>query len=403
MENWKKTFLIIWSGQVFSLITTALVQFSIIFWITKETGSATVLSFAAIAATLPNIIFGPFIGVWVDRYSRKMIMVLSDYFIALFSLVAAVLFYYNVIEVWHIYVLLILRSAGSAFYMPAMQAVTPLLAPEEQLMRVNSVNQSLFSAANIAGPALGAVLISFFSMQIIMLSDVLGAVIASSTLLFVHIPEIAKKQNVKPNVMIELKEGINAILENRGIAWMICIWMLCVFVYMPINTLFPLMTYNHFKGGAIEMGIIEIAGAAGMLVGAVIMGYFKFENKKVTMINLGYVIMGITLFSSGLLPANAFIFFASFCFVFGISIPFFYTPMMSIIQATIAPEVLGRVFSLFHTIVMAPSLVGLLATGLIAEVIGVTMAFSISGFLIILFGMGSFFIPALMKLEISKP
>ncbi|MGE5437857.1 MAG: MFS transporter, partial [Syntrophothermus sp.] len=181
MDNWKKTFLIIWSGQAFSLITTALVQFSIIFWITKETGSATVLSFAAIAAILPNIIFGPFIGVWVDRYSRKMIMVLSDYFIAFFSLVAAVLFYYNVIEVWHIYVLLVLRSAGSAFYMPAMQAVTPLLAPEEQLMRVNSVNQSLFSASNIAGPALGAVLISFFSMEVIMLSDVLGAVIASST------------------------------------------------------------------------------------------------------------------------------------------------------------------------------------------------------------------------------
>lgn len=80
MNNWKKKFIIIWSGQLFSILSSSIAQFAIVLWISLETGSAEVLSFATIAALLPQVVLGPFAGVFVDRWSRKWTMILADSF-----------------------------------------------------------------------------------------------------------------------------------------------------------------------------------------------------------------------------------------------------------------------------------------------------------------------------------
>lgn len=111
--------------------------------------SAEVLSLATIFALLPQIILGPFAGVYVDRWSRKWTMILADSFVALCSGVIAVLFYYDVVEIWHIYILLMLRSVGSAFHAPAMKSSVPLLAPDSELTRIAGINQAIQSVCNI--------------------------------------------------------------------------------------------------------------------------------------------------------------------------------------------------------------------------------------------------------------
>lgn len=161
MENWKKTFGIIWSGQLASILSSSVVGYAIIFWMSIETGSAEVLALAAIAGMLPQSLLGPVVGVYVDRWDRKRTMILADSFIAFCTLILAVLFWFDVAQMWHIYILLACRSVGSAFHTPSMQASVPLLAPEAQLTRVAGVNQIINSLSNIIGPALGAVLISF--------------------------------------------------------------------------------------------------------------------------------------------------------------------------------------------------------------------------------------------------
>lgn len=102
MNNWKKKFIIIWSGQLFSILSSSIAQFAIVLWISLETGSAEVLSFATIAALLPQVVLGPFAGVFVDRWSRKWTMILADSFVALCSSIIALLFYLDVIEIWQI-------------------------------------------------------------------------------------------------------------------------------------------------------------------------------------------------------------------------------------------------------------------------------------------------------------
>jgi len=118
VENWKKTFAVIWSGQLASILSSSVVAFAIIFWVSLETGSAQVLALATIAGMLPQSLLGPLVGVYVDRWDRKWTMILADSFIALCTLLLAVLFWLGVARMWHIYVLLACRSIGSAF-MPA--------------------------------------------------------------------------------------------------------------------------------------------------------------------------------------------------------------------------------------------------------------------------------------------
>ncbi|MDD4724365.1 MAG: MFS transporter, partial [Fermentimonas sp.] len=95
-NNWKRTFAIIWSGQFFSILTSSLVNFAIIIWLSLQTGSAEILAYAAIAGMLPQILIGPFTGALIDRWNRKRIMMLADTFIALCTFILAFLFWFDV-------------------------------------------------------------------------------------------------------------------------------------------------------------------------------------------------------------------------------------------------------------------------------------------------------------------
>ena len=89
-------------------------------WLSINTGSAEILAYAAIASFLPQSLLGPFAGVYIDRWDRKLTMIVADGFIAFCTLIIAILFYLDLADLWYIIVLLTLRSIGSAFHMPAM-------------------------------------------------------------------------------------------------------------------------------------------------------------------------------------------------------------------------------------------------------------------------------------------
>ena len=147
---WQRRFFTIWMGQAFSLFGSQLVQFALVWWLTQSTGSAKVLAMASLAGILPQIFLSPFAGALVDRWNRRKVMIAADAGIALATISLAVLFALKAVEIWHIYALMFIRSLGSAFHWPAMQASTTLLVPEELLSRIAGLNQTLQGAANIA-------------------------------------------------------------------------------------------------------------------------------------------------------------------------------------------------------------------------------------------------------------
>jgi len=182
-------FWVIFTGQGFSLFGSRLVQFALVWWLTSESRSATVLSFASIMAILPQVLLGPFAGTLVDRWNRRKVMVIADSVIALVTVVLAILFATNRIEIWHIYVAMFIRSLGGAFHWPAMQATTTLMVPGERYTQVAGLNQSLQGLANIVAPPLGALLLEVLPVQIIMGIDVATAVLGIAPLLVIFIPQ----------------------------------------------------------------------------------------------------------------------------------------------------------------------------------------------------------------------
>ena len=398
MENWKKTFGIIWSGQLASILSSSVVGYAILFWMSIETGSAEVLALTTKTKKQPQTQLGPVVGVYVDRWDRKRTMILADSFIAFCTLILAVLFWFDVAQMWHIYILLACRSVGSAFHTPSMQASVPLLAPEAQLTRVAGVNQIINSLSNIIGPALGAVLISFTGIGNILLLDVAGAIIACTSLLFVHIPNPVRS-TLKPNLWREFREGFSAITAVPGMAWLFTLTILVLFFIMPVGVMFPLMPLQHFGGGAFEMSLIEIVWGGGALVGGAVMGARTYRVSRIVLVNLMYLVVGLSFALSGLLSPAGFLWFALFTAAAGSSSSVFNASFVSVVQTRIEAGMLGRVMSLYRSFGLLPAALGLLGTGFLAENVGLPTTFVVAGTSIVAVGAAGFFIPSVMRLD----
>ena len=399
MESWKKTFAVIWSGQLASILSSEVVAYSIIFWMSLETGSAEVLALAAIAGMLPQSLLGPLVGVYVDRWDRKRTMILADSFIALCTLALTALFWLGAARMWHIYILLACRSAGSAFHIPAMQASVPLLAPASQLTRIAGVNQIIASLSSIAGPALGALLINLTSIGNILLLDVAGAAIACISLLCVRIPNPARDTTRKPDLWREFREGFSAMHAIPGMGWFFTLAIVVWFFIMPVGAMFPLMTLQHFGGGAFEMSLIEIVWGGGALVGGAVMGARTYRVSRIVLVNLMYLVVGLSFALSGLLSPAGFLWFALFTAAAGISSSVFNASFVSVVQTRIEAGMLGRVMSLYRSFGLLPAALGLLGTGFLAENVGLTTTFVVAGTIIVAVGAAGFFIPSVMRLD----
>ncbi len=402
MNNWKRVFAIIWTGQFFSILTSSIVNFAIVLWLSFETKSAEVLAFATIAAMLPQSILGLFTGIFIDRWKRKRVMILADSFIAFCTMILAVLFYLDIARIGHVYILLAMRSVGSAFHMPAMQASVPLLAPKSELIRIAGINQIIQSACNIAGPALAALFISFMKMTNILLLDVIGAALACTSLLFVTIPDPENEERTqKVRLLKEAKEAFTEVRNQNGLSWLFILSIIGTFFIMPVSVLYPLMTLNHYSGNAYQISLVEAAWGTGALLGGAFLGMKKFRINEISLINWMYILLGSTFLFSGVLPVSGYPLFVVLTAIGGISGSLYMASFTTVVQTRINPAVMGRVFSFYMSVSMLPSMIGLMSTGFLADTIGIGHTFIIGGVLVGIIGVVSFFIPSIMELRNS--
>ena len=398
-NNWRKTFGIIWTGQFFSLLTSSLVNFAIVIWLSLRTGSAEILAWATIAALFPQTVLGPFSGVLIDRWDRKLVMMLSDSFIAFCTLILAVLFWLDIAQIWHIFLVLIVRSVGSAFHMPSMQASVPMLAPADQLTRIAGINQIISSVSMIAGPALGAMFIAMWDIEYVLMFDVGGALIAVGSLFFVDIPNPEKTNGKAANILVEMRDGFMVILGDRGLGWVFLFAVLVSIFLMPVSVLFPLMTFQYFNGTEFQAGLVEAIWSVGALFGGIIMGARVYKVNRVGLVNWMYVVCGATFLLSGLLSSDGYFWFAVLTALAGVSGAVQQASFTGIIQTNVDSSSLGRVFSMYYTLSLLPAMVGLIGIGFFADGLGLTTSFIMCGAIIMVIGLIAFFVPSAMKLD----
>ena len=399
--NWKRTFYILWAGQAVSVLTSAVLQMALIWYLTAITQSAFILSMASLAGFLPSAVLGTVAGTLVDRMNRKTVLIVADLFIALVSLIIAVVSFYSSLPVWLVIAVLAVRSIGTAFHTPAISAVAPLIVPTEQLTKCAGYTQSLQTIGYIAGTAVAGVLYPIWSISGMVALDIAGAIIASLAVALIRIPKPEKAEETRSDTSfwIEMKEGYSIVKQDKGVFALIWIAAAFMLLYSPINALFPLMSLDYFEGTTLQASVAEIAFSAGMIIGGIILGLWGgFKNRGIG-ISISIALMGVPIFISGLLPQNGFWGFAFLCVIMGISGPFYNGPVTALMQERIAADYLGRVFGLYGSAVSLAMPVGLIISGFFADGIGVNKWFLITGILIVFISVLCHVIPSIKNID----
>ena len=177
-NSWRKTYFTLLAGQAISFISSGILQMAIIFYLVAKTNSAIILTAATLIGFLPQACLGPFAGAFVDRHSRKSVMIGADLIIAAAGGILALVAFYMELPVWSIMVVLLIRSAGTAFHSPAFSAATPMIVPKEELTKCAGYTQTMQAVSAIISPAAAAFLYAVWPLNAIILLDIVGAILA---------------------------------------------------------------------------------------------------------------------------------------------------------------------------------------------------------------------------------
>jgi DHA3 family macrolide efflux protein-like MFS transporter len=398
--NWAAPFFTIWVGQALSLVGSQVGGFALVWWLTKESGSATVLATATLVAMLPGIFLGPFAGALVDRWNRRRVMIVADTVIALLSAWLAFLFWSARLQVWHVYVIMFVRAVGGAFHWPAMQASTSLMVPRDQLSRVAGMNRTLEGVLSIATPPLGAFLMQVLPMYTIMGIDVVTAAFAIGPLFFIAIPQPKRHEARSESTLLQdVQYGFAYIWHWKG---MFLVLVLATVINMTINpgmSLLPILVTKRFGGDALQLGWLNSAWGAGVIAGGLTLSVWGGLKRKVVTALLGLIGMGIGFATIGIAPVSAFWLSLVGMAFGGFMNPICNGPFFAVIQDVVEPELQGRVFTVIGSITAAASPLGMAIAGPVADWLGVQIWFVVGGLLCILMGIGMSFVPAVMHLE----
>lgn len=401
--SWKGTFFLIWTGQVFSLLGSNLVQFALVWWLTKTTGSAAVLATANLVALLPNVVLGPFAGALVDRWNRRRVIIMADGAIALVTLWLVYLFWKGSIQTWHVYLALFIRALGSSFHWPAMQASTSLMVPKKHLARIAGLNESLHGLLNIASPPLGALLLELMPMFGVLSIDILTAILAILPLLIVAIPQppkTAQASLITPRQLLrDVRDGFKYLTGWKGLFYLAIAAAVINFLMTPAFTLMPLLVTDYFKGGVWELGWLESIFGSGIVAGGLLLSAWGGFKKKIHTSLFGVIGMGIGILLFTMAPPHLFLFALVGMAITGLMNALANGPLHAIMQANVAPQVQGRVFTVLNSMTSGMSPLGMIAAAPIAELLGIRAWFLIGASGALLMGMAGLLTPAIINLE----
>lgn len=405
--NWALRFFTIWTGQAFSLFGSAIVQFALVWYLTQETGSATILATASLAAMLPQVVLGPFVGALIDRWSRRWVMVCADGGIALVTVGLIYLFWSGNVQIWHIYVVMALRSLGSAFHMNSMQASTTLMVPDKHLARVAGMNQTLQGLVSIVAPPVGALLITVLATQVVLSIDIVTALMAIVPLLFLSVPQPVRQDNsesaeTKTSFLEDVRLGFRYVAAWPGLMAILFMAAFLNFLLTPLSSLMPLLVTKYFGLGALELGWTDSSWGIGMIAGGVLLSIWGGFSKKVVTSLFGIIGLGLGVLILGSAPANMYWVALAGMGLLGFFQPITNGPLMAVLQTVVRPDMQGRVMSLIGSVALAMSPLSLLVAGPISDWLGIRIWYWVGGGLCLLIGIGAFFVPVIMDVEHNR-
>ena len=395
-----RAFWILWVAQAGSLLGSMAVHFAMIWWLTATTGSATVLATATLVGLAPQILLGPVIGALVDRWNRKVVMLTADLAVGMVSLLLAFLFWRGSAGVPIVLALLGVRSLGEAFHGPAFQASMSLMVPEGMLVRIQGLHQMIQGGGLVVAAPLGAILYGMLPMEGVMLADLVTALPALLVLVGTTIP---RQPGTGAGVVRatslgrEIIEGLRWVGTRRGHAVLLGMAVLVNTLIVPAFSLLPLLVAEGGGRAGLLAGLNSSLGI-GMLAGGVLLGVTAGFKRRVHTTLAGMAALGAATLALGVLPLLPPWPSLLAILMVGVMASVTNAPVQAILQATVPPELQGRVFTLFGTLATAATPLGLVAAAPVAEVLGVRVWYVAGGVVALGAAAVARFVPALLAI-----
>lgn len=369
--KWKRDITLFLSSQTISLFGSSLVQYAMMWYITLSTQSGMMMTMYIICGFIPTFLLSPIAGVWADRFHRKKLIIMADGMIAFATLILAVVFMLGYDSIWLLFVMAAIRAVGAGIQAPAVGAILPQIVPEQHLMRVNGINGTIQAVIMFVSPMVSAALLSLTTINVIFFVDVITAIIAITVLItLLKIPlhaKAAKQQEL--SYLEDFKLGLTYIKQHDFLKSFFVFFAVLFVLMAPVAFLTPLQVARSFGEDVWRLTATEITFSVGMMIGGVLIAAWGgFRNRVYTMMFAG-VMMAICTILLGVLPI-----FSLYLFVmalFGLAMPIFNTPTMTIIQEKVENDYLGRIYGVFGMISTSMMPLGMLIFGPLADIISV--------------------------------
>jgi MFS transporter, DHA3 family, macrolide efflux protein len=372
-------YLFFWGGQLFSILGSSIVSFSITWWITVTTGNVILLSILAFMYILPMAILSPFAGVIADRHNRKIIIAIADSSQAMITLVIIILFWLNLAFPAVVVVIMGLRGVFQAFHVPTANAVLPSMVPKDKLSRMNGLNYLFTSVINIIGPVFGAGLYSILRIDVILWIDVITFVVAIIPLILIRIPIFTKPKYEKERKSFfhEFKLGLKTINMIPGLVALLLWSMVLNFLLMPTNILLPYYIAFTHGGSEFDYAFISVFFSVGMILGSLLTSLKKNWNHKLASYFGSLIILMSFVSVYAFVPRGIFWPMWIANIVVGFMLPIGNTIYMTVIQLTVPHEKMGRVNSIDQSLSSIMSPIAAISAGPLADLFGIRLLFLI--------------------------
>lgn len=369
--SWARPFYTLWSGQAISLLGSRIAQFALIWWLTEKTGSAVILTTLSLMVSLPQVVLGPFAGALVDRLNRRNVMLVADSLAALASTLLALLFWTNHLQTWHIFVATFIVQLGGTMQLSAMTASTTLMVPKENFSRVQGANQTLQGILLILAPLIGALIIDILTLPFILGIDVVTAAFAIIPLFFITIPTTTQTGGLRTVTPSSLWHDIQAgFAYMRSFRALLLLSSLVIVVNLfqgPIPSLIPILVKEHFVAGAFQFAWMRMAIGAGFICGGLVLSTWGNLRTRRSTIPFGLALMALATFMIGLSPEWAIGVAVAGMLLAGMAMAIINGTIFATMQASVAPEMQGRVFTAYQSTSMAAMPLGLVLAGFWTE------------------------------------
>lgn len=388
-NDWKKRITRFLTAQTISMFGSSIVQYAIIWYITLTTSSGIMMTISTICGYVPQIAISLFAGAWLDRYERKKMMILSDAIIAISTLIIAILFLCGYRDIWLLFAVLLIRSAGTGIQTPAVNAFIPEIVPKEHLMRVNGINSTLSSLMTFLSPAISGTILSLTSIEATFFIDVITAIIGISIMFSVKAPKFIKPiaDNNNKSLIQDIKIGLTYLKKNTFIRQQIYYLMIVSVLISPSAFLTPLLVNRAFGTEVWKLTISQMTFSLGAVIGGLLIATWGgFRNRRLTII-LATICYGLMMIGMGI--SHIYIMYLIFNFLIGISMPCYNAPVNVLLQENVEPAMQGRVFSIVQIANACALPLGTIIFGTMADIISVQIILIFTGFAVVSFAIFS--------------